>query len=158
MLKLLITHAAADVYTDSDGKRVKTVIADEAIDLLLDRAEWPYTWGLGVLGDPSNTQLQHDPFTRMEAVVGNWWGAQPLIKHEPRLLLGGVVDLAGVSFTLCLFDQSEARKQDSPDNSLYKVLQRPAGMTWVLDDVPKTVRFTWSDPWEHQPITFTMNR
>lgn len=158
VLKLLITHAAADVYTEKGGNRVQTVVPDEAIDLLLARAEWPRTWGLGVTGELSNAHLSFDPFTRIETVTSDWWSATPLIKHDPRLLFGGIVDLAGVSFTLCLFNQSEARLQDDEINPLFRVVQRPRSLSWVLNDVPKTVRFRWSDPWEHVPITFTMQR
>ncbi|SEB29562.1 hypothetical protein SAMN04490240_0116 [Rhodococcus pyridinivorans] len=158
VLKLLITHAAADVYTEKDGERVKTIVPDEAIDLLLDRAGWPHTWGLGVTGDLSNAHLSYDPFTRIETATSDWWSATPLIKHDPRLLFGGIVDLAGVSFTLCLFNQSEARLQTDEINPLRRVVQRPSSLSWELNGVPKTVRFRWSDPWEHVPITFTMQR
>lgn len=158
VLKLLITHAAADVYTETDGNRVKTIVPDDAIDLLLDRAEWPRTWGLGVTGDLTNTHLSFDPFTRVETITSDWWSATPLIKHDPRLLFGGIVDLAGVSFTLCLFNQSEARLQADEINPLRQVVQRPSSLSWVLNGVPKTVRFRWSDPWEHVPITVTMQR
>lgn len=158
VLKLLITHAAADVYTEKDGDRVKTIVPDEAIDLLLDRAEWPRTWGLGVTGDLSNSHLSYDPFTRIETILSDWWSAVPLIKHDPRLLVGGIVDLGGVSFTLCLFNQSEAQLHDDEINPLRRVAQRPSSLSWVLNGVPKTVRFRWSDPWDHIPITFTMRR
>ncbi|MCD2114089.1 hypothetical protein LQ384_23520 [Rhodococcus rhodochrous] len=158
VLKLLITHAAADVYMDKDGTRVKTIVPDEAIDLLLDRAMWPRTWGLGVTGDLSNSHLKFDPFTQVETATSNWWSAAPLIKHEPRLLFGGIVDLAGVSFTLCLFNQSEALLHDGEINPLRRVIQRPSALSWVFDGVPKTVRFRWSDPWKHLPITFNMRR
>ncbi|MHA4855106.1 hypothetical protein L1080_037220 [Rhodococcus sp. MSC1_016] len=158
VLKLLITHAAADVFTESNGERVTTVVSDEAIDLLLDRAGWPSAWGLGVTGDLSNAHLSFDPFTRIETVTSDWWSAAPLIKHDPRLLFGGVVDLAGVSFTLCLFNQSEALLHDDEINPLHRVTQRPSSLSWVLNGVPKTIRFRWSDPWEHVPVTFTMRR
>ncbi|NMN99295.1 hypothetical protein [Antrihabitans stalactiti] len=158
VLKLIITHAAADVFTEGDGKRVTTIIPDESIDLLLDRAEWPRTWGLGVTGNLSNSHLKFDPFTRAEVVINEWWSAQPLIKHDPRTLLGGIVDLAGVSFTMCIFNQSEALLHDDKINPLLGVLQRPDSLTWILDGVPKTIQFRWNDRWQHRPITFTMHR
>lgn len=156
LLKLLVTHAAADVFTADGGKRMKTTITGESIDLLLDRAEWPKTWGMGVTGDLGNPHLKFDPFTNVETIIDDWWGAEPLIKHDPPHMLGGVVDLAGVSFTLCVFNQSEALKHDDPINPLLRAVQRPSSLTWTLDGVPKTVHFTWSDPWNHVPITFTM--
>ncbi|OUS94398.1 hypothetical protein CA951_18550 [Rhodococcus sp. NCIMB 12038] len=158
VLKLLITHAAADVLTGNNGERVTTLVSDEAIDLLLDRAGWPSAWGLGVTGDLSNTHLSFDPFTRIETVTSDWWSAAPLIKHDPKLLFGGVVDLAGVSFTLCLFNQSEALLHDDEINPLHRVTQRPSSLSWVLNGVPKAVRFRWSDPWKHDPVTFEMRR
>jgi hypothetical protein len=158
LLKLLVTHAAADVFTADGGERVQTIITDEAIDLLLDRAGWPETWGMGVTGDLSNPHLKFDPFTRIETIIDDWWSAEPLIKHDPRHMLGGVVNLAGVSFTLCVFNQSEALKHDDPTNPLLRVVQRPSSLTWTFKGVPKTVHFTWSDPWSHVPITFNMAR
>lgn len=158
VLKLLITHAAADVYTENGGDRLRVIIPNEAIDLLLDRAQWPRTWGLGVAGGLSNANLSFDPFTRLETMTSQWWSVRPLIQNEPRQLLGGIVDLAGVSFTLCLFNQSEARMQNIAMNPLFQVVQRPSSISWVLNGVPKSVRFRWSDPWEHAPVTFGMRR
>ncbi|MFI6430280.1 hypothetical protein [Rhodococcus oryzae] len=109
-------------------------------------------------GDLSNSHLSFDPFTRIETIMSEWWSAVPLIKNDPRLPFGGIVDLAGVSFTLCLFNQSEARLHDDEINPLRRVVQRPSSLSWVLNGVPKTVRFRWSDPWDHVPITFTMRR
>ncbi|WP_151901842.1 hypothetical protein [Tsukamurella tyrosinosolvens] len=158
VLKLLITHAAADVYTRDEGERVTTLVSDDAIELLLGRSGWPIDWGVGVQGTPFNKKLSYDPFSRSETVIDQWWGAQPFIKHEPIQLLGGVVDLAGVSFTLCLFNQSGAREDKREINPLRGVLQRPASMTWKLDGVPKTVNFEWTDAYEHLPVTFTIRR
>lgn len=158
VLKLLITHAAADVLTHDGDKPVMTVVPGEAIDLLLDRAQWPQTWGLGVSGTPTNEHLAFDPFSMIETATSDWWSAVPFIKNDPQVMSGGIVDLAGVSFTICLFNQSEARLDDGPVNPLYQVVQRPSSISWVVDGVPKTVRFRWSDPWDHIPITWTMRR
>ncbi|QRI79224.1 MULTISPECIES: hypothetical protein [Rhodococcus] len=87
--ELLITPAAADVYTEKGGNRVKTIVPDEAIDLLFSRAEWPRRWGLGVTGDLSNSHLSFDTFARIETIMSDWWPAVPMIKHDPRLLFGG---------------------------------------------------------------------
>lgn len=157
-LKCLLTHHAASVFTEAGGQRVRTVINPDAIDVLLGRATWPITWGLGVSGDTTNSHLSIDPFSQVKTVTTDWWGVTPIIKHDPRELLGGLVDLAGVTFTLGIFNQSRSLTDRREINPLRGALLRPASITWELDGVPKTVQFTWSDPYPHKTVTLTMTR
>ncbi|MCZ4537939.1 hypothetical protein QBL07_000170 (plasmid) [Gordonia rubripertincta] len=147
MLKLLITHAAAGVYTKA-GETIRPSIPDIAVDLLLGHIPWPAGWGMCITSNPANDELKIDPFSRSETIIYDWWGVQPLVDGRTNTLGGGVVDLAGVSFPLGLMDQRRLRG----------VEVRPASLTWVRDGVEKRVSFDWSDGAPHRTATFTMVR
>ncbi len=75
VLKLFLNHAVTGHF---DVQQDNTVtFPPEAIDLLLDRAAWPSTWGLTVPGDPSNKDVRYCPFQTKEVVDSHWWGLHP---------------------------------------------------------------------------------
>ena len=148
ILKLLVTHAAAEVYTLNDVQ-IRPKIPDVAVDLLLGNMPWMDGSGMCITRDPSNPQFKMDPFSNIATIIaGDWWGVQPVVDRRDNTLGGGIVDLAGVSFPLGLMDQ---RQSDA-------VEVRPASLTWVRDDVPKTIHFAWDDGAPHRTATFTMIR
>ncbi|MGR6523272.1 hypothetical protein ACU5JM_16670 [Rhodococcus erythropolis] len=158
VLKLLLTHASAGAFA-SDETVVKGPIPDDSIHLLLDRAEWPRTWGLYVASDVTNQHLRFDPFSRVETVTTDWWSAYPKFAAADSAIYGGIVELAGVGFGLSFFNQGrELSENDVPESPVWGSIQRPCSMAWVLNGVAKRVNFTWSDPYHHRSITYTMNR
>ncbi|WP_039803706.1 hypothetical protein [Nocardia araoensis] len=158
VLKLLGTHAAANALSH-DGGRVKRKITEESVHLLLDKAQWPETWGLCVAGDPSNSYLHFDPFCDVDKVTTDWCSIYPFFGTEDETLRGGVAELNGVGFALTLFNQGrELPEFHRPENPLLGSVQRPSFLAWELDGVQKRINFTWSDPWPHKSVTFTMRR
>lgn len=157
VLKLLITHAAARAVS-FNGERLSSPIPPIAIDLLLNRTSWPKSWGLCVAADTRSTHLKFDPFSSIE-VITDWWGFTPFLSSEDTAMSGGIVDLAGISFGLSLFDQGdeEFRFRD-PSYPLFGSVQRPSSMAWELDGVQKRIEFSWSDPWDHQFVKYVMRR
>lgn len=151
VLKLLMTHAAADVLR-RDGETISTPEHPAAVDLLLDRAAWPHTWGLAVGPAKGNKYLTSHPF-RAKA-LNEWWGATPFIDRNGKLC-GGIVELAGVSFALTLFNQGRAEGYTAdPESPFYRSVPHPSFVAWDLNGVEKRVNFTWDDLHAHGGITY----
>ncbi|MCQ4120815.1 hypothetical protein [Rhodococcus tibetensis] len=156
VLKMFLTHAAVGSFK-LDGKQVNTPISADAVDLLLNRSQWPETWGLCVHGDPTNDMLKMDPFS--VDVLENWWGYFPLLTTWDQTLCGGVAELTGVGLGISLFNQGrDVGALDDPRHPLRGSVQRPRSMSWVVDGVEKKIEFTWTDSWVHRTATWTMRR
>lgn len=157
-LKLLLNHAAGKAFSANQGQ-IKSPIPPVAVDFLLGRTTWPFGMGLCVAGDPTNTDIPYDPFTKSEHSTTNFWGARPLLRREDQTLGGGIVELNGVGFGLSLFpitrDYAEVNGVKNPFRGS---LERPDYMEWNLDGIGKRVNFTWSGPTEHKHIVYTMRR
>lgn len=155
VLKLFLNHAVKDHFTVQQDKKVP--FPAEAIDLLVDQAAWPRTWGLCIAADPTNRSMWFDPFQTKEFVDVDWWGCAPFVFHDESWLGGVIVDLAHVSCGLTLFNPGRHDPRfDHPGNPIRGTLQRPRYMAWELGGVEKRVRFTWDDPWQGQGITYTL--
>lgn len=155
-LKLLMNHAAGKAFSANQGQ-VSSPIPPQAVDFLLGRTQWPFGMGLCVAGDPGNTDLGYDPFTKIEHSTTNFWGARPLLWHEDQTLGGGLVELNGVGFGLSLFPINRGYTEvNGVKNPFRGSLERPDYMEWNLDGVGKRVNFTWSNPTEHKYIVYTM--
>lgn len=155
LLKIFLTHAASTRFS-RDGEYLATPIIDEAVDLLLDRAAWPRTWGMFVAANTQNQFLRFDPFSDPSVLV-DWWGVRPFISHEGTEIRGGIVDVAGIGFGLSLFNNArDVGAGDDPDSPLYGTIQRPSYLAWVVGGVEKRITFTWDNPFEdHKSVTAT---
>ncbi len=71
-LKLLLNHAAGKAFSANQGQ-VSSPIPPQAVDFLLGRTQWPFGMGLCVAGDPANTDIPFDPFTKVEHSITNFW-------------------------------------------------------------------------------------
>ncbi|MCS4253042.1 hypothetical protein M2405_001318 [Rhodococcus erythropolis] len=109
VLKLLLTHASAGAFA-SDETVVKGPIPDDSIHLLLDRAEWPRTWGLYVASDVTNQHLRFDPFSRVETVTTDWWSAYPKFAAADSAIYGA----SSNSQVLVSDSVSSTRAENSP--------------------------------------------
>lgn len=146
VLKLLLTHAVGGALS-GNGEPVPRTVPAEAIDVLLGRAQWPRTWGLCVAADPTNTHLIFDPFSRSETMLEDWWSVQPFLRNGDAMMIGGIVELAGVGFGISLFNQGRGLEAfDNPMNPFWGSIQRPSYMEWNLGGVKKRITFEWSDP------------
>lgn len=155
VLKLFLNHAVKNHFTVQQGKTV--TFPPEAIDLLLDRAPWPRTWGLCVPADLTNNDLWYDPFQTKEAVDVDWWGCAPFVFHDETWLGAAVVDLSHVSFGLTLFNPGRPDPRfNNPGNPIRGTLARPRYMGWQLNGVEKRIRFAWDDPWQGFGITYAL--
>jgi hypothetical protein len=155
VLKLFLNHAVTGHFSVQQGKTV--TFPAEAIDLLLDRAAWPRTWGLCVPGHIANKALYSDPFQRREAVDVDWWGCAPFVFNDETRMGGGLVDLAHVSFGLTLFNLGRGMPGwDNPGNHLRGTLPRPKFIAWELNGVEKRIYFDWDDPWQGRGITYKL--
>ena len=155
-LKLLLNHAAGKAFSANQGQ-IKSPIPPVAVDFLLGRTTWPFGMGLCVAGDPANTDIPYDPFTKSEHSTTNFWGARPLLRREDQTLGGGIVELNGVGFGLSLFPIFRGYSEVNGVKNPYRgALERPDYMEWNLDGVGKRVNFTWSGPTEHKYIVYTM--
>jgi len=131
----------------------------EAIDLLLDRAPWPPTWGLAVPGEVRSKEFRALPFQPIDVVNSHWWGVAPFVYKDKTRMGGGIVDLAHVSFGLTLFDPGRhipGYFHDNPDNLMRGSLQRPAHIGWELEGVEKRINFTWDYPLHHGGLTYQL--
>ena len=112
-----MNHAAAKAFSANQGQ-VASPIPPQAVDFLLGRTAWPFGMGLCVAGDPANTDLGFDPFTKIEHSTTNFWGARPILRRGDQTLGGGLVELNGVGFGLSLFpirrDYTEANGVKNP--------------------------------------------
>ena len=75
VLKLFLNHAGTGHFEVQQRKDV--TFSSQAIDLLLDRAMWPSTWGLTVPGEVGRTDVRCCPFQTREVVDSHWWGVAP---------------------------------------------------------------------------------
>lgn len=156
-LKLLMNHAAAKAFSANQGQ-VASPIPPQAVDFLLGRTTWPFGMGLCVAGDPANTDLGFDPFTKIEHSTTNFWGARPILRREDQMLGGGLVELNGIGFGLSLFPiRRDYTEVNGVKNPFRGALERPDYMEWNLDGVGKRINFTWTAPTEHKYIVYTMH-
>jgi hypothetical protein len=156
VLKLLLNHAAGKAFSANKGQ-LKRPIPPVAVDFLLGRTPWPFVMGLCVAGDPANTDILYDPFTKSEHSTTNFWGARPLLWSEDQMLGGGIVELNGVGFGLSLFPILRGYSEvNGVKNPFRGALERPDYMEWNLDGIGKRVNFAWSGPTEHKYIVYTM--
>ena len=155
VLKLFLNHAVTEHFDVQQGKTV--TFPPEAVDLLLDRAAWPQTWGLTVPGSTTNKDVRYCPFQPKDVVDSHWWGCAPLVHRDETWLGGAVVDLAHVSFGLTLFNPGRYLPGfDNPGNPLRGSLQRPGFIGWELNGIEKRINFTWDYPLHHIGITYTL--
>ncbi|OMC44087.1 hypothetical protein A5745_16755 [Mycobacterium sp. IS-2888] len=155
-LKLLMNHAAGKAFSANQGRLISP-IPPQAVDFLLGRVSWPFGMGLCVAGDPDNTDIPFDPFTKSEHSTTNFWGARPILKRGDQTLGGGIVELNGVGFGLSLFPiRRDYTEVDGIKNPFRGSLERPDYMEWNLDGIGKRINFMWSGPTEHKYIVYTM--
>jgi hypothetical protein len=155
VLKLFLNHAVTGHFEVQPDNSVP--FPEVAIDLLLDRAIWPETWGLTVPGDLTNKDVRYCPFQTKEVVDSHWWGVAPFVHKDETWLGGAIVDLSHVSFGLTLFNPGRYLPEfNNPGNPLRGSLQRPGHIGWELNGVEKRINFTWNDPWRHDGITYTL--
>lgn len=155
VLKLFLNHAVTGHFDVQQNHDVS--FPPEAIDLLLDRAAWPSTWGLTVLGDPSNKDVRYTPFQTKDVVDSHWWGVAPVVHRDKTWIGGGIVDLAHMSFGLTLFNPGRNLPGwKNPGNPLRGSLQRPKFVGWELEGVEKRINFTWDYPLHGIGLTYTM--
>jgi len=155
VLKLFLNHAVTEHFDVQQGKTV--TFPPEAIDLLLDRAAWPSTWGLTVPADMGNKDVRYCPFQTQDVVNSQWWGVAPFVHRDETWIGGGMVDLAHVSFGLTLFNPGRNMPGwNNPGNPLRGSLQRPKFIGWELEGVEKRINFTWDYPLHGIGITYTL--
>lgn len=156
VLKIFLNHAVTghyDVHQRNSSVRFPT----EAIDLLLDRAAWPSTWGLTVPGSVTSKDVRACPYQTKEVVDSHWWGVAPFVFKDDSWIGGGMVDLAHVTFGLTLFNPGRNMPGwDNPGNPLRGSLQRPSFIGWELNGVEKRINFEWDYPIHHMGITYTL--
>ncbi|BBZ38250.1 MULTISPECIES: hypothetical protein [Mycobacterium] len=155
VLKLFLNHAVTGHF---DVQQDNTVtFPSESIDLLLDRAAWPSTWGLTVPGETRSKDVRACPFQPIDVVNSHWWGVAPFVHKDKTWIGGGIVDLAHVSFGLTLFNPGRGMPGwDNPGNHLHGSLQRPAFISWELEGLEKRINFTWDYPLHHLGITYAL--
>jgi hypothetical protein len=155
VLKLFLNHAVTGHFEVQQRKDV--TFPPEAIDLLLDRAAWPSTWGLTVPGELGRTDVRCCPFQPTDVVNSHWWGVAPFVHKDETWIGGGVVDLAHVSFGLTLFNPGRGMPGwNNPGNTLRGSLQRPKYIAWELEGVEKRINFTWDYPLHHMGLTYKL--
>jgi hypothetical protein len=153
VLKVFLNHAVTEHFEVQQRKTV--TFPPEAIDLLLNRAAWPSTWGLAVPGSFRDKDVRCCPFQTKEVVNSHWWGVAPFVHKDETWMGGGIVDLAHVSFGLTLFNPGRYMPGwDNPGNQLRGSLQRPSHMGWELNGVEKRINFTWDYPIHHMGLTY----
>jgi hypothetical protein len=155
VLKLFLNHAVTGHF---DVQQKKTVtFPTEAIDLLLDRAAWPSTWGLTVPGETRSKDVRACPFQTKDVVDSHWWGVAPFVFKDETWMGGALVDLAHVTFGLTLFNPGRGMPGwDNPGNDLRGSLQRPSFIGWEMKGVEKRINFTWDYPLHHFGLTYTL--
>lgn len=155
VLKVFLNHAVTEHFEVQQGKSV--TFPTEAIDLLLNRAAWPSTWGLTVPGERRSKAVRACPFQTKDVVNSHWWGVAPFVFKDKTWMGGALVDLAHVTFGLTLFNPGRGMPGwDNRGNDLYGSLQRPSFIGWEMNGVEKRIKFTWSDPWPHHGITYML--
>jgi hypothetical protein len=157
VLKLFLNHAVTGHFEVQQRKDV--TFPPEAIDLLLDRAAWPSTWGLCVPAERTAKDFRACPFQTKDVTNSHWWGVSPFIHKDETWMGGGVVDLAHVSFGLTLFNPGRGMPGwDNPGNTIWGSLQRPTSIGWSLEGVEKRINFTWDHPLHDIGITYQLRQ
>ncbi|TDZ97524.1 hypothetical protein [Mycobacteroides salmoniphilum] len=155
VLKLFLNHAVTGHFEVQQRK--DATFPSEAIDLLLDRAAWPSTWGMSVPGERTTKDFRACPFQTKDVTNAHWWGVAPFVYKDETWMGGGVVDLAHVSFGLTLFNPGRGMPGwDNPGNTLYGSVPRPASIGWSLEGVEKRINFTWDYPLHPMGITYVL--
>lgn len=155
VLKVFLNHAVTEHFTVQQHKTV--TFPPEAIDLLLDRAAWPRTWGLCVPAERTAKDFRACPFQTKDVTNSHWWGVAPFVHKDETWMGGGVVDLAHVSFGLTLFNPGRGMPGwDNPGNTIWGSLQRPSSIGWSLDGVEKRINFAWDYPLHDIGITYQL--
>ena len=155
VLKLFLNHAVTGHFEVQQRKDVS--FPPEAIDLLLDRADWPSTWGLTVPGELGRTDVRCCPFQTKPVVDSHWWGVAPFIDKDETWIGGGVADLAHVSFGLTLFNPGRGMPGwSNAGNPLRGSLQRPSFIGWELKGIEKRINFSWDYPLHHLGLTYKL--
>ncbi|GAA2400201.1 hypothetical protein [Mycolicibacterium llatzerense] len=148
VLKVILNHAVTEHFTEQQDQEVG--FPPEAIDLLLDRAAWPSTWGMTVPGTHRDEGVRVLPFQPKDVVNSHWWDVAPFVHKDKTWLGGGIVSLAHVSFGLTLFNPGrDMPGWDNPGNPLRGSFQRPASIAWELEGVEKRINFAWDYPLHH---------
>ena len=92
VLKLFLNHAVTGHFSDVQQHH-DVSFPPEAIDLLLDRAAWPSTWGLTLPGDPNNKDVRYTRGPRADRAVvlnGPWkWESITAYQALRRLTADG---------------------------------------------------------------------
>lgn len=155
VLKVFLNHAVTEHFDVQQGKTV--TFPSEAIDLLLDRAGWPSTWGLTVPGDMTNKDVRCLPFQTKDVVDSHWWDVSPFVHKDETWMGGGIVNLAHVSFGLTLFNPGrDMPGWNNPGNPLRGSMQRPNFISWESSGVEKRINFTWDYPLHHKGIVYKL--
>jgi hypothetical protein len=155
VLKVFLNHAVTEHFDVQQGKTV--IFPPEAIDLLLNRAAWPSTWGLSVPGDMTNRDVRCLPFQAKDVVNSHWWDVSPFVHKDETWIGGGIVNLAHVSFGLTLFNPGRYLPGwNNPGNPLRGSLQRPSFIGWEMEGVEKRINFTWDYPLHHLGLTYKL--
>lgn len=158
VLKVFLNHAVTEHFEVQQNNTVN--FPPEAIDLLLNRAAWPSTWGMMVPGEVRSKEFRACPFQPVDVVNSHWWGVAPLVFKDKTWMGGGIVDLAHVSFGLTLFNPGRNMPgyfHDNPHNPMRGSLQRPAHIGWELEGVEKRINFTWDYPLHHIGLTYQLS-
>jgi hypothetical protein len=155
VLKLFLNHAVTRHFDVQQNKTV--TFPTEAIDLLLDRAAWPSTWGLTVPGETRSKDVRACPFQTKDVVDSHWWGVAPFVFKDETWMGGALVDLAHVTFGLTMFNPGRGMPGwDNPGNPLRGSLQRPSFIGWEMNGVEKRINFTWDYPLHHFGLTYML--
>lgn len=163
VLKLLLNHVIGKAFAHQKGEFVSPY-PPECVDLLLGRVMWPSGWGLCVGGDPTNKDLMINDFGGFEDITTHALSFLPLIfgdhiKERAGEVPGGIVNLNGVGFGMTVLNigrDDPERFNNDPVNPLRGSVLRPRSIAWKLNGVEKRINFTWSDIWDHQPVTYTI--
>ncbi|MCV7301351.1 hypothetical protein H7J93_17170 [Mycobacterium barrassiae] len=164
VLKLLLNHVMGKAFPHQRDESVNP-FPPECVDLLLGRVMWPNDQGLCVAGDPSNKDLMLNDFGSFEDIISHHVSFQPFIFGDHIVgrggeVAGGIVNLNGVGFGMTVVNtgRSDAATFNAqPGNPLRGSVLRPRSIAWKLGGVEKRINFTWSDIWNHEPVTYTIN-
>ena len=88
VLKVFLNHAVTEHFEVQQGKSV--MFPTDAIDLLLNRAAWPSTWGLTVPGERRSRAVRACPFQTEDVVNSHWWGVAPFV-FKDETWMGGAL-------------------------------------------------------------------
>jgi hypothetical protein len=158
VLKIFLNHAVTGHFNEQQDRDV--TFPPEAIDLLLNRTQWPPMWGIAVPGNTRSVDFRACPFQPVDVVNSHWWGVRPFVHKDGTWMGGALVDLAHMSFGLTLFDDAGWRApgyfDDTDHNPIGGSLQQPASISWEMDGVEKCINFTWDNPLHHIGATYQL--